>query len=42
MRVDNFETVKGYHVVAHQKFDTRKFNFENVEVKKDALVLVYA
>lgn len=40
--VYTFETVKGYHVVAHQKFDTRKFNFENVEVKKDALVLVYA
>ena len=40
--VSTFETVKGYHVVAEQKFDTRKFNFENVEVKKDALVLVYA
>ena len=41
-RAGVFETVKGYHVVAHQKFDTRKFSFENVEAKKDALVLVYA
>ena len=41
-RVAVFETVKGYHVVAEQKFDTRKFNFKDVEVKKDALVLVYA
>lgn len=40
--VATFETVKGYHVVTHQKFDTRKFNFKDVEVKKDALVLVYA
>lgn len=40
--VSTFESVKGYHVVAHQKFDTRKFNFKDVEVKKDALVLVYA
>lgn len=40
--VNTFESVKGYHVVAEQKFDTRKFNFQDVEVKKDALVLVYA
>lgn len=40
--VNTFESVKGYHVVAEQKFDTRKFNFQDVEVKKDALVLAYA
>lgn len=40
--VDTFESVKGYHVLALAKFDTRKYQFENVDVKKDAMVLVYA